>query len=70
MWSGFQLEEGNVPIENVAKKIVYMIENPDVYQRMAQLALVKSRSYDISNVVKRYIDVYKRKLIRNKILKQ
>lgn len=66
----FQLEEGNVPIENVAKKIVYMIENPDVYQRMAQLALVKSRSYDISNVVKRYIDVYKRKLIRNKILKQ
>ena len=58
----FDLQEGTVPIEIVAEKLVNLIKDKEVYKQKVELAKAKSKTFEIHNVADRYIDVYTKKL--------
>ena len=65
----FDLTDGKVPVEIVSEKLVTLMQNPEVYKHKVQLAIQKSKTFDIENVAKKYIEVFLKKMDYEEIFK-
>jgi len=52
---GFVVELNN--IEQMAEKIIYLIENPNVRKKMGEKAKINSEKYDVETIVEKYNDI-------------
>lgn len=66
----FELENGHVPVYRVAELMVRMAQDSKMYRCMKLLAIEKSQSYKIDNIAKKYINIYRKKMQKNRILEK
>lgn len=54
----FILEDGKVPIDNVAKQVVEFILNKEKYQNAVEISKKKSSIFNIQNISESYLKIY------------
>ena len=47
---------------SIAKKILFLLDNPDYANRLVEKAYLKSKEYDLKEVSERFIGIYERML--------
>ena len=58
----FDLVEGKVPIEELAKILRDLADNPDRYEKIRQRVEVVAQKFSIENVAEKYIAIYEEKV--------
>lgn len=55
--TGFLVEDRNS--DQIVEKICYLINNPELYEKMSQAAIAHSKTYDLKYTTQQYLDLYK-----------
>ena len=61
--TGFTVEDRN--IDQLASKIKYLIDNPDLYASMSQEAIKHAQNFDHKHTTQQYLDLYKKISLTN-----
>ena len=53
-------EDGMIPVDEAAKAIACMIQNPDLYQKVKENAEKKAAFFEMDRIMEQYIQIFER----------